>query len=66
LTKLILRNEQGISVLFLIIAMLLMVTITYVLSYLIPTKHKWSLRSAMPRIKAGGGQPMAGCMISIV
>jgi hypothetical protein len=40
LTKLILRNDRGISVLFLIIAMLLMVTITYVLSYLIPTKHK--------------------------
>jgi len=40
LTKPILRNEQGISVLFLIIAMLLMVTVAYVLSYLIPTKHK--------------------------
>jgi len=40
LSKLILRNEQGISVLFLIIAMLLMVTVTYVFSYLIPTKHK--------------------------
>ncbi|MFH1757653.1 MAG: hypothetical protein ABH969_06375 [Pseudomonadota bacterium] len=40
MTKLILRNDRGISVLFLIIAMLLMVTVTYVLSYLIPTKHK--------------------------
>jgi len=35
-----LRNSKGISVLFLIIAMLLMVTIGYVFSYLIPTKHK--------------------------
>jgi hypothetical protein len=40
LTKLIVRNDRGISVLFLIIAMLLMVTVTYVLSYLIPAKHK--------------------------
>ena len=40
MTKLTLRNEQGISVLFLIIAMLLMVTVAYVLSYLIPTKQK--------------------------
>jgi phage shock protein PspC (stress-responsive transcriptional regulator) len=35
-----LSNSKGISVLFLIIAMLLMVTIGYVLSYLIPTKQK--------------------------
>ncbi len=35
-----LRNSKGISVLFLIIAMLLMVTVGYVLSYLIPTKQK--------------------------
>ena len=33
-------NSKGISVLFLVIAMLLMVTIGYVFSYLIPTKHK--------------------------
>ncbi|MEW6374189.1 MAG: hypothetical protein AB1502_00150, partial [Thermodesulfobacteriota bacterium] len=33
-------NPKGISVLFLVIAMLLMVTIGYILSYLIPTKHK--------------------------
>ena len=33
-------NSKGISVLFLVIAMLLMVTIGYVLSYLIPTKQK--------------------------
>lgn len=33
-------DSKGISVLFLIIAMLLMVTIGYVLSYLIPTKQK--------------------------
>ena len=33
-------NSKGISVLFLIIAMLLMVTIGYVFSYLIPTKQK--------------------------
>lgn len=33
-------NSKGISVLFLIIAMLLMITIGYVLSYLIPTKQK--------------------------
>jgi hypothetical protein len=35
-----LRNSNGISVLFLIIAMLLMVTIGYVFSYLIPAKQK--------------------------
>jgi hypothetical protein len=33
-------NAKGISVLFLVIAMLLMVTIGYVFSYLIPTKQK--------------------------
>lgn len=33
-------NSKGISVLFLVIAMLLMVTIGYVFSYLIPTKQK--------------------------
>jgi hypothetical protein len=33
-------NPKGISVLFLVIAMLLMVTIGYVFSYLIPTKQK--------------------------
>jgi hypothetical protein len=33
-------NSKGISVLFLVIAMLLMITIGYVLSYLIPTKQK--------------------------
>jgi hypothetical protein len=36
----LLLNSKGISVLFLIIAMLLMVTIGYALSYLIPTKQK--------------------------
>jgi hypothetical protein len=36
---LILMNSKGISVLFLIIAMLLMITIGYVFSYLIPTKQ---------------------------
>jgi hypothetical protein len=35
-----LRNSKGISVLFLVIAMLLMVVIGYVFSYLIPTKQK--------------------------
>jgi hypothetical protein len=35
-----LRNSKGISVFFLVIAMLLMVTIGYVFSYLIPTKQK--------------------------
>ncbi len=40
LGKIILRNEQGISVLFLMIAMLLMVTVAYILSYLIPAKQK--------------------------
>ncbi len=35
-----LMNSKGISVLFLVIAMLLMVTIAYVFSYLIPTKQK--------------------------
>jgi hypothetical protein len=33
-------NSKGISVIFLIIAMLLMVVIGYVFSYLIPTKQK--------------------------
>jgi hypothetical protein len=33
-------NSKGISVLFLVIAMLLMVTIGYVFSYLIPTKQR--------------------------
>jgi len=37
---LVLTNSKGISVLFLIVAMLLMMTIGYVLSYLIPTKQK--------------------------
>ena len=36
----ILYNSKGISVLFLVIAMLLMVSIGYVLSYLIPSKQK--------------------------
>jgi hypothetical protein len=36
----ILCNSKGISILFLVIAMLLMVTIGYVFSYLIPTKQK--------------------------
>jgi hypothetical protein len=35
-----LKNSKGISVIFLIIAMLLMVTIGYVFSYLIPSKQK--------------------------
>jgi hypothetical protein len=35
-----LQNDKGISVLFLVIAMLLMVTIGYVFSYLIPAKQK--------------------------
>ena len=35
-----LKNSKGLSVLFLIIALLLMVTIGYVLSYLIPSKQK--------------------------
>jgi len=37
---LVLTNSKGISVIFLIIAMLLMVTIGYVFSYLIPSKQK--------------------------
>jgi hypothetical protein len=37
---LVLKNSKGISILFLIIAMLLMITIGYVFSYLIPTKQK--------------------------
>jgi hypothetical protein len=36
----ILLNTRGLSVLFLVIAMMLMVSIGYVLSYLIPTKQK--------------------------
>jgi hypothetical protein len=36
----LLTNIKGISVLFLVIAMVLMVTIGYVFSYLIPTKQK--------------------------
>ena len=35
-----LKNSKGISVLFLVIAMMLMVTIGYVFSYLIPSKQK--------------------------
>ena len=35
-----LTNSKGVSVLFLVFAMLLMVTIGYVFSYLIPTKQK--------------------------
>ena len=34
------KNPKGISVLFLVIAMMLMITIGYVFSYLIPTKQK--------------------------
>ena len=34
------KNSKGISVIFLVIAMLLMVTIGYVFSYLIPSKQK--------------------------
>jgi len=37
---LILTNSKGISVIFLVIAMLLMITIGYVFSYLIPAKQK--------------------------
>ena len=37
---LVLTNSKGISVLFLVIAMFLMITIGYVFSYLIPTKQK--------------------------
>jgi hypothetical protein len=40
LTKYKFKNPKGISVLFLIIAMMLMITIGYVFSYLIPTKQK--------------------------
>jgi hypothetical protein len=36
----LLTNSKGISVLFLVIAMMLMVSIGYVFSYLIPTKQK--------------------------
>lgn len=36
----LLKNIKGISVLFLVIAMLLMVTIGYIFSYLIPSKQK--------------------------
>jgi len=42
----LLMNSKGISVIFLIIAMLLMVTLGYVFSYLIPTKQ----RSVRPQI----------------
>lgn len=38
--KYVLTNSKGISVLFLVIAMLLMITIGYVFSYLIPTKQR--------------------------
>jgi hypothetical protein len=40
LKKLNFKNPKGISVLFLVIAMMLMITIGYVFSYLIPTKQK--------------------------
>ena len=48
---LVLTNSKGISVLFLIIAMLLMITIGYVFSYLIPTKQK-SISFAIHSTKA--------------
>jgi hypothetical protein len=38
--SLVLMNSKGISVLFLVIAMMLMVTIGYVFSYIIPTKQR--------------------------
>ena len=38
--KTFMNNSKGISVIFLVIAMLLMVTIGYVFSYLIPSKQK--------------------------
>lgn len=40
LTSYLLKNSKGISVLFLIVALLLMMAVGYVLSYLIPTKQK--------------------------
>jgi hypothetical protein len=40
LKKFSLQNSKGISVIFLVIAMLLMITIGYVFSYLIPSKQK--------------------------
>jgi len=40
LKKFGLKNSKGISVIFLIIALMLMITIGYVFSYLIPTKQK--------------------------
>jgi hypothetical protein len=40
LKQITLLNSKGISVLFLVIAMLMMVTMGYVFSYLIPTKQK--------------------------
>jgi len=40
LKSFILKNSKGISVLFLLIVMMLMVTIGYIFSYLIPTKQK--------------------------
>lgn len=36
----VLKNSKGISILFLVIALMLMITIGYVFSYLIPTKQK--------------------------
>lgn len=39
-SKCVLMNSKGISILFLVIAMLLMIAIGYVFSYLIPTKQK--------------------------
>ena len=38
--SLVLKDPKGISVIFLVIAMLLMITIGYVFSYLIPTKQQ--------------------------
>jgi hypothetical protein len=40
LKNFVLNNSKGLSILFLVIAMLMMVTISYTLSYLIPLKQK--------------------------
>lgn len=62
MNKVNLNNSKGISVIFLIIAMLLMVILAYVFSYLIPTKQKsvvYSIQSTQAFFLAQSGVEFA-------
>ncbi|MCX8118574.1 MAG: hypothetical protein N3G78_11650 [Desulfobacterota bacterium] len=64
----ILFNSKGLSVLFLVIAMFLMVTIGYVFSYLIPTKQKsviFSIQSTQAYFLAQSGVEYAIRMATV-